>query len=234
VIRLSPAPLGRVVAERSFREDLLALLDAVAAPRVFFLVDDIVFVREVDFAPLVRLDPRRFVPSLRLGAHLRRCYTFDRDQPLPPFCDGAFAGSDLLAWRWADGVLDWGYPLSVDGHLFSTAEMRVLARSVPFSAPNSFEAALQPHARRFRRRLGVCHREARLVNVPCNKVQREIENRAGTVDVADLLAIWRSGRRLDHRRLRGLVNESVHQEVELSFVPRGDAPLPRTGVESPR
>lgn len=220
VLRLSPAPLGTVVAEREFREDLLALLAGVAAPRVFFLVDDIVVVREVELAPLLALDAGRFVPSLRLGEHLRRAYTVDREQPLPPFRRPPAGHPDLLCWRWKDGALDWGYPLSLDGHVFSTGEIRALARNLAFAAPNSFEAALQLHRRRFRGRLGVCFREARIMNVPCTRVQSEIDNRSGNVDPAELLAVWRSGRRLDHRRLYGIRNESAHQEVELAFVPR--------------
>ncbi len=223
VFRLSPAPLGRVIAERAFRDDLVALVNEVVAPRLFFLVDDIVFIREVDLAPLTALDAGRFVPSLRLGEHLRRAYTFDRDQPLPPFRRRAVRDPDLLCWRWKDGALDWGYPLSVDGNVFSTGEMRILARTLKFSAPNSFEAALQVHARRFRKRLGVCHREARVLNVPCARVQVEIDNRSGNVDPGELLEVWRSGRRLDHRRLYGIRNESAHQEVELVFVTREGA-----------
>jgi hypothetical protein len=222
VLRLAPAPLGTVVAERAFRDDLLALLAGVGAPRVLFLVDDIVVIREVDLAPLLRLDPVRFVGSLRLGEHLRRNYAFDREQHLPRFRRASTGHPDLLCWRWKDGELDWGYPLSVDGHLFSTSEMRVLARDVAFAAPNSFEAALQVHLRRFRNRLGVCFRDARIVNVPCTRVQAEIENRSGNVDPEDLLEVWRSGRRLDHRRLYGIRNESAHQEVDLAFVSRDE------------
>jgi hypothetical protein len=196
-------------------------------------VDDIVFVRPVDLAPLLRLDPARFVPSLKLGAHLSRCYTFATEQPLPRFHEGVLDDPDLLCWKWREGALDWGYPLSVDGHLFSTAEMRILARTVRFSAPNSFEAALQGHLRRFVDRLGVCHRESRILNVPCNKVQGEFPNRFGTVDAATLLEVWKSGRRLDHRRLYGIVNESVHQEVELCFVSRESPAAGRASASRP-
>lgn len=220
VFRASPAPV-EAVAERAFRDDLLALLDRVRAPRLFFLVDDIVFVRPVDFGPLLALDPARFVPALRLAPHLTRCYTFAREQPLPPFREGLLADPGLLCWRWRDGALDWAYPLSVDGNLFSTGEIRVLAQRTPFAAPNSFEAALQRHVRLFSGRLGVCHREARVVNVPCNKVQEEIDNRYGETDAETLLALWREGKQLDHRRLYGIVNESAHQDVPLSFVDRG-------------
>lgn len=220
VFRETAAPLGEVIAERRFRDDLLPLLDRIAAPRIFFLVDDILFVRPVDLAPLLALDPARFVPSLRLAPHLTRCYTMDAAQPIPAFLEGAVPGEDLLAWRWRDGALDWSYPLSVDGHLFSTAEIRVLANAVAFKAPNSFEGALQDHRAQYLDRLGVCFREARIVNVPVNKVQGEFPNRAGEIDTASLLEVWRSGRRLDHRRLFGVRNESAHQELELAFVPR--------------
>lgn len=219
-LRTTAAPLGEVVAERRFRDDLLALLDRMTATRVFFLVDDIVFVRPVDLAPLLALDPARYVPSLRLAPHLTRCYTHAKAQPVPAFLDGAAPGEGLLAWRWRDGALDWSYPLSVDGHLFSTAEIRLLAHGTRFVAPNSFEGALQEHREHFLDRLGVCFRESRIVNVPVNKVQGEFENRFGNVDAATLLEVWRSGRRLDHRRLYGLVNESAHQELELAFVDR--------------
>ncbi len=220
VLRASTAPLGKVVVEQSFRDDLLALLDGIEAPRTFFLVDDIVFVRETDLAPLLRLDPARFVPSLRLAPHLRRSYTVDRDQPLPPFRDGVLADPDLRCWRWKDGALDWGYPLSVDGNVFSTAEIRWMARHASFVAPNSFERALQAFQRAFRTRLGICHTASRIVNLPCTRVQEEIDNLHGEIDPAELLEVWRSGRRLDHRRLYGIENVSAHQEVELVFVPR--------------
>lgn len=220
VLRASPARLGKVVVETRFRDDLLALLDGVEAPRTFFLVDDIVFVRETDLAPLLRLDPARFVPSLRLAPHLTRSYAFDRDQPLPPFREGVLADPDLRCWRWKDGAFDWAYPLSVDGNVFSTGEIRWMARRASFVAPNSFERGLQAFERAFRTRLGVCHAESRILNVPCTRVQQEIDNLHGQIDPAELLEIWRSGRRLDHRRLYGIRNVSAHQDVELAFVPR--------------
>lgn len=218
VLRASPAPLGRVVVERSFRDDLLALLDAVEAPRIFFLVDDIVFVRETDLAPLLRLDPARFVPSLRMGLHLRRASK--AEQPLPPFRAGLLEAPDLRCWAWGEGTLDWAYPLSVDGHVFSTGEMRWMARHLRFVAPNSFEGALQRYLWAFRDRLGVCHDAARIVNIPCNRVQHECDNLHGDMDAAELLAVWQGGRRMDHRRLYGIENASAHEDVELAFVER--------------
>ncbi len=68
VLGASPAPLGEVISERVFRDDLLALLDRIRAPRLFFLVDDIVFVREVDLAAAPRPRPRALRPVPPHGA----------------------------------------------------------------------------------------------------------------------------------------------------------------------
>jgi hypothetical protein len=207
--------------ESRFRDDLPRLLAENDAPRVFFLVDDIVFTEPVDLTPLLRLDLATHVPSLRLGRNLERCYTADRPQPLPRFeplpgCPG------LLSWRWSEGLHDWGYPLSVDGNLFDAREMAVLAEIADYKAPNSFEVALQHFSACFDGRLGVCFEKSRLLNIPCNKVQDEVPNRAGTVDPVYLLERWEAGFGIDHRRFRGFGNASAHQELPLSLVPRGE------------
>jgi GT2 family glycosyltransferase len=127
----------------------------------------------------------------------------------------------MVSWRWGEGQLDWGYPLSVDGHLFSTREIAAMARWSEFRLPNSFEAQLQRFQSLFAGRLGVCYRKSRLLNVPCNRVQtEEDENVFGDVHQDFLLEQWKKGFQMDYRNLYGFVNESAHQEVELSFVKR--------------
>ena len=64
----------------------------------------------------------------------------------------------MLAWKWGESKVGWAYPLSVDGHVFSTQEIRALAASVGFAAPNSFEGNLQASNERFARRWGLATR----------------------------------------------------------------------------
>jgi hypothetical protein len=219
----------------TFRPQLLALLAAVEAEKVFFLVDDIVFTEAFDLGELSSFDGRLFIPSLRLGANLRKSYTVQREQPLPLFFSPVRTAArepvdaspvstanqdDLLCWAWEEGPLDWGYPLSVDGHLFSTSEIRVLADCAAFSAPNSFENALQVYAPFFTPRLGVCYRKSRMVNIPWNRVQNEVENLYGNLHQDELLAQWARGFRIDFESLSGVQNESAHQEFPLGLVAR--------------
>lgn len=204
--------------ERAFRPDLLALLGGPAVDRVFFLVDDIVFVDEVDLAAFADVDTDRVVPSLRLGTNIRRRY--DTEIPPPHFVAGLTDAAGRRYWRWRDGILDWGYPMSVDGNLFAAGEVRLMARLSGFVAPNSFEAALTSFAECFADRYGACYPRSKIVNIPWNRVQEEHANRAGDVSERYLLEKWCEGWEIDCEKLFGIVNESVHQEVPLALRPR--------------
>jgi len=208
--------------QRLFRQELLALLESLDCATVFFLVDDLLFIEPVDLARLAAFDCRTHVPSLRLGLNLSRCYTLQAEQARPA-AEPVPGQPELISWRWEEGEHDWGYPLSVDGHLFDRREMAIMARHAMFSAPNSFEDALQAYRDLFVGRIGVCYRKSRLVNIPCNKVQVENRNLAGTIHPDLLLVQWQQGLQMDYRQLLGVANESAHQEIPLRFTPRAPA-----------
>jgi hypothetical protein len=219
------------IHERDFKADLLSALRQVSCRWIFFLVDDLVFVRPVDFAFLQDLSPGVVVPSLRLGAHLNHCYTKKKSMDPPPFHSQSLstATDGMLAWSWEQGRLDWGYPLSLDGHLFDPEEIRRIAELSTFSRPNSFERALQLANPLFRSRQGLCFRESRVVNLPINRVQTEQENIHGEVHQTILLEKWEQGLQIDFQKFYGIQNRSAHQELPVSFVPRGGncaAPVP--------
>jgi hypothetical protein len=127
---------------------------------------------------------------------------------------------DLLCWTWQQGMHDWAYPLSVDGHIFSTAEIVALAKHTEFHSPNTFEANLQHYEAFFNRRLGVCYRKSRMVNIPCNKVQTDNANICGDIHQDELLAKWEQGLRIHYQCLYGMDNKSAHQEIALNYIER--------------
>ena len=108
----------------------------------------------------------------------------------------------------------------MDGHLFSTDEVALMARASSFVAPNSFELALQGFADLFVDRYGVGYAKSKIVNIPFNKVQTEIRNIAGGVHQDYLLERWEEGLQMDFRSLYGWVNESAHQGIALRLVRR--------------
>ncbi|MDP2217464.1 MAG: hypothetical protein Q8J68_09275 [Methanolobus sp.] len=206
----------------SFKKQLITILESIKAENVFFLVDDIVFTEDTDMFDFTKFDTRTAIVSLRLGANLKRAYTTQKDQKLPPFIPDAIQDSDKLCWTWESGELDWAYPLSVDGNLFLTQEMIVLAKNTDFNSPNTFEGNLQRYVHYFKHRYGVCYKKSKIINIPINKVQDDYKNIHGAIHQDYLLDQWNRGMQIDYRALYGFVNESAHQEIEISVVKRSD------------
>jgi hypothetical protein len=208
--------------KNSFKNQLIAILESIKSEKVFFLVDDIIFIEDTDIFDFAKHDSRTTIASLRMGANLKRAYTTQKNQKLPRFIRGAISDKGKLCWTWESGELDWAYPLSVDGNLFLTQEIIVLANNTDFNSPNTFEGNLQRYIDHFKHRYGVCYKKSKIVNIPMNKVQDDYKNIHGTVHQDYLLNQWNRGMQIDYCALYGFVNESAHQEIEISFIKRSD------------
>lgn len=206
--------------DHSFKHDLMEILLSLTCDMLFFLVDDILFTEPVDLRDVLKFDPDEFVVSLRLGQNLTRCYVLQTSQSLPQFLDASVNQSDKIVWQWDKGDLDWGYPLSVDGHFFSRREMTAMAILLSFRAPNSFEDQLQIFKPLFINRRGIGYKKSRIVNIPCNRVQTERKNLSGNIHPDELLEQWQKGCQIDYEKFYGLANESAHQEITLPLILR--------------
>ena len=180
--------------ETSFKDDLVHILEKANTKKIFFLVDDILFIRKINFTNFLSVDLSRVVPSLRLGLNLERCYTANSKQIKPTFSGFDDEG---YSWSWSEGEYDWGYPLSVDGNFFLLEEIIVMVKISEFNAPNSFEKSLQWFLSEFIKRRGLCYKKSVVVNIPFNKVQNENGNISGKVSEFELLDYWEQGYELD-------------------------------------
>jgi hypothetical protein len=198
--------------ESALRDDLLAVLSAIDSDAAYFLVDDIIFVAPFSLRRLASFDLRTHVPSLRIAAGQDYCYTRARPQKIPSL---TVTNEDLIAWRWTEGEHDWGFPLSLDGHLFDRRELECLLHGSQFVAPNSLETSLQIYQPLFLPRKGIAYRQPRLINTPWNRVQTEVDNRHGNFSVAELLVLWQQGRELDIESYAGATAPSTHDELPL-------------------
>lgn len=208
----------------SFKKDLLAILSGLHESKILFFVDDIIVTEETDINDLLQFDTDLFVPSLRLGLNLTTSYTTQREQPLPTLHPNLVRDQDKIAWQWQDGILDWGYPLSLDGHLFRRQEMLAMLQLLPFSAPNSLEDALQCFKPLFASRFGVAYKKSKIMNLPCNRVQTENKNLSGNIHQDDLLRQWNNGYVIDLSLFDKFTNTSAHQEIAIRFQKRPTPP----------
>jgi len=195
----------RQESRESFRELVIGALRKSKVKNVFFLVDDNMFIEPVDLDALANHATTFSIPTLRLGVNLNRSYALQKNQDTPLIVtyqnqsNQKKAPTDLLAWRWNEGQFDWGYPLSVDGHIFQRDEILALAESINFDSPNTFEGNLQQFITAFQWRLGICYRKSRLINIPFNRVQTEYNNIHGEVHQDYMLEKWNDGYRMYRR-----------------------------------
>lgn len=220
VLSIHQKDIAVTIHEISFRDQLIELLGNIDTDRLFFLVDDIVILREISFGMISGLSTISFVPSLRMAPHLDYCYTFAQKQSVPKEIENIISSNEFFCWRWKDGVFDWRYPLSLDGNIFDTGEIKSIIESCSFKAPNSLESALQEYLPIFLPRYGICWKKSRIINIPLNKVQEENNNVCGGCHQDELLKYWENGFEIDYERFFDIVNRSTHQEVDIYYKKR--------------
>jgi len=181
-----------------------------------FLVDDIVIKDKVDLSfvsGILSQNDHVLCFSLRLGLHLKRCYMIDAPQRIPP----GMTQGDLFIWDWRQGEHDWGYPLSVDGHVFRANDLKEWIKNLRFKNPNQFEDSLQALKYYTSRNSCVCFHRSKIVNIPLNRVQEDYKNRNIGENVEDLLPLWNEGLRFSTNELFDISNDGVHSDIKMNL-----------------
>lgn len=200
----------------SFKETLLSVLAEISVDKVLFLVDDIVFIKPVNFGLLEIIDPHLNVLSLRHSPFLTKSYTTKTLQSAPTFLESSLS-EELLEFQWFEKGCEWSDPWSVDGHFLSTLEVRLISQISDFKAPNTFEIALKAFNSNIIDRKGLCFKESKILNLPINRVQNEVDNVSGNISVDFLLDKWREGLAIDTSIFDNHIPLSTHEEHEIKF-----------------
>jgi hypothetical protein len=213
--------LGSITEQKNFKKDIIDIIENLQSSQLFFLVDDIVFIRKMDLSVLSCLPANTFIISLRLGKNILLSHTGLKKQMQPHFISHKKVGSENLnIWSWAQGETDWAYPLSLDGNIFATAEMISVLKYLNFHSPNTLEASLQKINRLALKRYGVCFDLSKIVNLPYNRVQTDFDNVSGSISTDYLLQKWEEGMAIDYRKMYNYTNTCPHELVPVEFVRR--------------
>lgn len=206
------------------------LITMGAEPYVTLFTDDDLFYAPVDSAyeDIDNLMSSKdiFCLSFRLGANI-----YKRD-----YGDGVLredVGRPYLSYRkskrflyWplilSDGY--WGYPLSLDGHLYrkedlsSRLEKIVAGLYNTKQTPNVLESRLYENLGPNEPSIMACEITSKVVNSPNNRVQSEYENRCGdhyNYSPKLLLEKYRKGHRMNLDIFNNLRVECPHQEIDI-------------------
>lgn len=198
--------------ETSFKTDLLTLFDKAEKHTVFFVDDDV-------FKEPFSLQDKKFkifdshgdilCLSLRLHTKLTYCYTLAINQK-PPL----FNRDNVFLWYRQNG--DYGYPMSLDGHIFRTKEIISHLLYLPYNNPNSLEAMLA--TRPLLNPKMICYNNSVILNNPINIVQNYNDNIHGNITAEQLNEKFLSKSVIDLKPFIGFENISCHQEVCVNFI----------------
>jgi len=203
-----------LIKETNFKKDLLTLINKKNQYIVFF-VDDDIFKNNIDFYD----DQEKFFKenndilcrSLRLHPKLKKCYPANLIYTKIP--DFIKISNNSFKFKWKNYQGDYGYPMSLDGHIFRTIELLPLLKNRYYTNPNSLEGVLfiQPLNNSYM----LCYDKSIIINNPCNIVQTNNPNIHGNEDIVKLNQKYLDEFEISFDNIDNIDNISCHQEIEI-------------------
>jgi len=199
--------------ETEILKDIQMSFDPTIAHSMF-LVDDDIFTRvfnvhDKDIVWHTFTTHKGFAClSLRLGANIHRNYESGNiKQPID------FLNDYPYVWKWRQAESDFGYPGSVDGHIFKTPLLLSMLGGVDHCC--NIEPTLM-------RRIPsdeymICYQKSIIVNVPNNMVQKLHKNEHMHGDINRLNERFLAGDSIKLAPFINIDNDSCHYPMEYMF-----------------
>ena len=199
------------IKETNFKQDIINCVNLKTKFLTFF-VDDNIFKNHFDFfdnqMDMFIQDNEILCRSLRLHPRLTYCYPMAIPMRTPNFME-----HNIFYWRGLDG--DYGYPMSVDGHIFRTEQIYPYITNINYGSPTMFESFMSAIPMNLPKM--ICYDKSIIVNNPCNKVQIINGNIHGKVELSDLNKKFLDGQLISLDNIDGMENISCHQEIEIKY-----------------
>ncbi len=194
-----------------FKQSVIRLIDS-AKTYTMFAVDDNVFKASfsLDCPEFHRFcsDPKLACLSPRLYPGINYCYSAKLDSPPPVFDEPGI-------WRWAGYKGDWSYPMSIDTHIFRTKDIMHLLLNCDYSNPNTLEGHMANRCLCAPKM--ICFQEAKVMNLPINKVQTANGNHCGNISAEFLNEQYLSNKTISLFEIEQTVNTAPHQEINIKL-----------------
>jgi hypothetical protein len=174
-----------------------------------FLVDDLIFYRPIEKheKESLFLPSKTICISLRLGLNLYNAPHNYVSQ------DGA------ILYEWQKETKNFSYPMSLDGHIFTSDDIKKAIKHLVFNNPNQFESRLQAKANRYYDKVKIFKTPLCFSNV-INRVSDTSNCSYGEkfpYDVDSLAKIYLDDQVIDYDSMDFTGIRNCHWEVELKF-----------------
>ncbi len=201
----------------TFKPMLMKLLKESPEAFATCAVDDIILTDEIDFKEGARLLRKTgaYCFCYRLGHHVDYCYMLDEYQGIPALVQ---VEEDTFAWSFDQAQGDWNYKTTVDLGLYRKEELIQRWEKLAFVHPNSLER--EWYLKEKKGGIGLCCREAKMVNIPMNKVNDSTNRYMNGYSAEELLSKFNEGLKIDIKDLHQIRNHSAHIDFDVQFVRR--------------
>jgi len=205
--------------ETDFRTNLINFLNPTNRYTVFFL-DDNVFINPFSLKDSIfetLYQENMLCVSLRLNPNLTYCYPASLNLKKPNIF---YKNDNYNQINWSRELHngDYGYPMSVDGHVYLTSDIQPYILNLQYRNPNDLEGqmARQPL---FRKNIMSFYNYSIIFNNPLNKVQTNNPNKHGSISAESINSIYINND--SHKQIKynmlGFNNSACHQEFEIEF-----------------
>ena len=202
-------PNADIRKESNFREDVF---DVLTEPYTGFLMDDMMFIdrftggKEWDL-----FDRSHNIAALSLRLHPGINFSYVKDMPI----FNPFTGKqDLYLWEWRAYASYWGYPMSLDGHIFRTQDLVECMEVIGFDNPNQLEGMLASYP--IQKKFMLCYESAKVVNYPLNLVQDVCKNRNMHISLKELNDNYMKGKRI--KLMKPAKHNSCHVAQNIEWI----------------
>lgn len=206
-----------------FRSILLNVIEQTTAENIMFLTDDSMFISKINI-PMSDLEwinesPEHRQFSLRLG------------QGVSSLPSSIKRNGNYCYWNMYENRGNWGYPFSVDAHIYNKDIVLKLFKRYIFSNPNTLESNVVSSVRRAKTlEQGRCFADIKMLTFPINIVQNAVDNLSQDVSVEMLNQRYLKGEQLryvvekEYNATKQYVREIefTDKEGQVSIVPISD------------
>lgn len=195
-----------------FRALVLKTIDTQEKHTVFFVDDNVVKMpfstNDKEFKALEEND-KILCLSLRMNNGMSYCHPARLHYTRVPQLQ-----NNIWEWRGHEG--DWGYPMSVDGHVFRTNEILSILHRFDFSNPTNLENNMSMNT--LSGDYMICYDKSIVFNNPLNRVHTLNNTPHANVSEDMLLGEYRAGKRLYLNCNIGEVNfTSPHFDIPIGL-----------------
>jgi glycosyltransferase involved in cell wall biosynthesis len=203
----------------TFYNVLINILKNINTDYILPLCDDDVIVRNNNINGIINfMDDDTVGVCLRRSATLTNSYHTGELIPNPQFNNV----DKFLQWNWRNqNPLRWGYPYQAGGMIYDKEFFEFMMNNIKFDLPNYMEYQMMQNKDKWGKEKILCFEKSSVVNVSVNKVQSDVNNRAGrdfSYSVEELAKKFINNEIIDFSRLQNYENNCEFIEIPLDFV----------------